>query len=66
MISFKQFMEDGSAPTVVTAGVSGAGDNPDKTVPVSKKKQKTYQQRGADSEKELVRQLRKITSVVNA
>jgi len=34
VISFKQFMEDGSAPTVVTAGVSGAGDNPDKTVPV--------------------------------
>jgi len=58
-------MEDGSAPTVVTAGVSGAGDNPDKTVPVSKKRQKTYQQRGAEGEKEFVNQGRKIMGAFN-
>ena len=53
MKSFKQFKEDaggaGGAAGVgaaasgsVTGGVSGAGDNLDKTVPVSKKKQKEY------------------------
>jgi hypothetical protein len=34
------FSEDGEAPTTTTAGVSGAGDNPSKTVPVSKAIQK--------------------------
>ena len=49
MITFKDFFsEDGGAPvatgapTSTTAGVSGAGDNPDKTVPVSVDAQKKY------------------------
>lgn len=53
MKSFGEYQEDsggaGGAAVVgaastgsVTGGVSGAGDNPDKTVPVSKKKQKQY------------------------
>jgi len=47
MKSFRDFMqEDGvvggistAAPATNTSGISGAGDNPDKTVPVSKKNQ---------------------------
>ncbi len=43
MKSFKQFAEDGAAAVATsTGGVSGAGDNPTKTVPVSKKMQKKY------------------------
>jgi hypothetical protein len=53
MKSFKEYQEDaggaggaaavGAAATgTVTAGVSGTGDNPDKTVPVFRKKQKQY------------------------
>jgi hypothetical protein len=68
MINFKLFMEDG-APATGTAGVSGAGDNPDKTVPVAKKIQGTYQKRGAKDEanyvKDANKQLRKVTGSIN-
>lgn len=50
MTNYKKWQEEvgvgGGAgavsPGMTTLGVSGAGDNPDKTVPVSKKKQKQY------------------------
>jgi hypothetical protein len=43
MKSFAQFAEDGAAAGgTATGGVAGAGDNPSKTVPVSKKMQKKY------------------------
>lgn len=42
MKKFIQFVEDAGAvvggPTTTTSGVSGAGDNPDVTVPVFRKK----------------------------
>jgi hypothetical protein len=41
MKTFTQFMEDGmggGAPATSTAGVAGAGDNPQKIVPVFRKK----------------------------
>jgi len=39
MKKFVQFVEDaGAAPTTATAGVAGAGDNPQKIVPVFRKK----------------------------
>lgn len=71
MKTFKGFMlEDGGAAGgaggagTSTTGVAGAGDNPQKIVPVTKRKQKTYQQRGAEGEKTMVKtfsnQMRKI------
>lgn len=50
MKTFKIFMEDmggGGAVTTGTAGVAGAGDNPQKIVPVSKKAQKRIRAEGA-------------------
>lgn len=56
--SFKDWLEEdggmgagavgggsGAAPTTVTAGVAGAGSD-NKTIPVSRKKQREYQLRG--------------------
>jgi len=65
MKTFKQFSEEGAAPATSTAGVAGAGDNPEKIVPVSKKKQTKYQKSGEKSEKELGVQLRKMIGSVN-
>jgi hypothetical protein len=65
MKTFSQFNEDGAAPTVTTAGVAGAGDNPQKIVLVSKKKQNKYQKAGEKSEKELGTQLRRLMGSVN-
>lgn len=63
--SFKQFNEEGAAPATSTAGVAGAGDNPQKIVPVFKNRQTKYQKAGEKSEKELVVQLRKMMGSVN-
>lgn len=38
MKNFVQFVEDGAVPATATTGVAGAGDNPQKIVPVFRKK----------------------------
>lgn len=70
MKKFASFMEDGgAAPATGTAGVAGAGDNPSKIVPVSKKRQNTYQAKGSAEEQQYVhdanRQMRKMTGGIN-
>ena len=61
-------MEDG-APATATSGVSGAGDNLDKTVPVAKKLQGTYQKQGAKDEanyvKDANKQFRRVSGSIN-
>jgi hypothetical protein len=38
MKKFGQFVEDGAVPATATASVAGAGDNPQKIVPVFRKR----------------------------
>ena len=70
MKSFKQFIKEMGAGGAggggtTTAGVAGAGDNPEKIVPVSKKRQSEIQKRGEKSKAELQKQFRKIVGTVN-
>jgi hypothetical protein len=71
MKTLKQFREEsgaggmgGGAPTNSTGGVAGAGDNPEKIVPVTSKIQKKKQRKGAASEKGLVANLRRMMGAV--
>jgi hypothetical protein len=64
MKTFVSFMEDGmggGAPATSTAGVSGAGDNPDKTVPVPKKTQSKLLARASTQS---LKPMRRITSAI--
>ena len=62
MKSFSQFINEDGVAATTTAGISGAGDNPDKTVPVSKDTQKKYKQNGLKTDQ---LSLRRRQSMVN-
>ena len=68
MKTLRQFREEGgmggAAPANSTAGVAGAGDNPEKIVPVTSKMQKKKRRKGAASEKGLVANLRRMMGTV--